>query len=245
MEKKGEPTGRWILRRLRKNFLAGILIVIPLAITVWILWWLFSSVDNLLQEPLIKPIFKREIPGLGFAIFLVLIYITGVVASNYLGKKIVHFFESLLTRVPVFRQLYIGAKQVVEGLSGTGINKAAFREVVFVEFPREGMTTLAFITNEITDKSGKKLYALYIPTAPMPTSGYFEMATEDKITRTDISIDEAMKIVISGGMILPDEITVGKPTVKAPQSIVNIFNSTIKPEGNTHNKHNQTNNKGD
>ncbi len=244
MKKKGESTGHWLLRIFRKNFLAGMLIIIPLAIAVWLLWWVFSSVDNLLQ-PVISAIFGKEIPGLGFAIFLVLIYITGIIASNYLGKKIIRYGEALLTRVPVFRQVYIGAKQVVEGLSGAGMNKAAFREVVFVEFPRDGMTTLAFITNEITDKSGKKLYAIYIPTAPVPTSGYFEMVTEDKIIRTDISIDEAMKIVISSGMILPDKVTVGKPPVKAPQSIVEVFNSAPEPEGTPHNQHNQANNNSD
>lgn len=243
MKKKDESTGHWI-RVFRKNFLAGILLVFPLAIAVWILWWVFSSVDSLIQ-PVIEAIFGRPIQGLGFAIFLVLIYITGVIASNYLGKKIIRFFESLLTRVPVFRQLYIGAKQVIEGLSGAGMNKAAFREVVFVEFPRDGMTTLAFITNEITDKSGRKLFAIYIPTAPVPTSGYFEMVTEDKITRTDIPVDEGIKMVISSGMILPDEVTIGKPPAKAPQSLVDVFYSTTKPESATHDKHNQTNNNSD
>jgi len=236
MKKKDETTGHWLLRVFRRNFLAGILIVVPLAIAVWLLWWLFSSVDNLLQ-PAINAIFGREIPGLGFAIFLVLTYIIGVIASNYLGRKAIRYTESMLTRVPVFKQIYIGAKQVVEGLSGAGMNKAAFREVVFVEFPRDGMTTLAFITNEITDKSGKKLYAIYIPTAPVPTSGYFEMVTEDKITHTDIPVDEGIKIVISSGMILPSEVTTGKQPVKAPKSIVDIFTSTPEPEGTPDDKH--------
>ena len=244
MKKKDESTGRWLIRVFRKNFLAGILVIVPLAVAVWLLWWLLSNVDNLLQ-PLIEAVFKRHIPGLGFVIFLALIYIAGIIASNYLGKKIIRFFESLLTRVPVFRQIYIGAKQVVEGLSGVGMNKAAFREVVFVEFPRDGMTTLAFITNEMTDKSGGKIFAIYIPTAPVPTSGYFEMVTEDKITRTDISVDEGIKMVISSGMILPNDVTTGKQPLKAPRSIVNALSSTTKPEGTTHNKHNQTNNKGD
>ena len=236
MKKKSESTGHWLLRVFRKNFLAGILVVVPLAIAVWFLWWLFSSVDNLLQ-PAIKAIFEREIPGLGFAIFLVLTYITGVIASNYLGKKIIRSAESILTRVPVFRQIYIGAKQVIEGLSGAGMNKAAFREVVFVEFPRDGMTTLAFITNEITDKSGEKLYAIYIPTAPVPTSGYFEMVTEDKITHTDIPVDEGLKIVISSGMILPSALTTGKQPLKAPRSIADSFSSAPEPESPTDDKH--------
>lgn len=236
MKKKDETTGHWLIRVFRKNFLAGFLVVVPLAIAVWLLWWLFSSIDNLLQ-PLIELVFKREITGLGFAISLVVIYIVGVIASNYVGKKVIHAAESVLSRVPVFRQIYIGAKQVVEGLSGAGMNKAAFREVVFVEFPRDGMTTLAFITNEITEKSGKKLYAIYIPTAPVPTSGYFEMVTEDKITHTDITVDEGIKIVISSGMILPSEVTTGKQPLKAPRSIVEALTSAPEPESASDDKH--------
>ena len=243
MKKKGESTGHWLIRALRKNFLAGILIVVPLAIAVWILALVFVAIDDILQ-PIIKAIFGQEITGLGFGVAIVLIYITGVIASNYLGKKIIRSVESLLTRVPVFRQLYTGLKQVMEGLSGAGLNKAAFREVVFVEFPREGMTTLAFITNEITDKSGKKLYAIYIPTAPIPSSGYFEMVTEDKITHTDIPVDEGIKIVISSGMILPDRVVTGRPPVEASQSIVEAFASARKPESTPHNQHNQANKDG-
>jgi uncharacterized membrane protein len=237
VKKKEETTGHWLLRTFRKDFLAGMLLIIPLVIAIWILWWLFSGVDNLLQ-PAIEYVFGRQIPGVGFGIFLVLIYITGVIASNYLGNKIVHFSEALLTRVPIFRQLYIGAKQVVEGLSGAGVNKAAFREVVFVDFPRPGMTTIAFITSVLIDKSGQKYYALYIPTAPIPTSGYFEIATEEQIIHTDIPIDEGIKIVISSGMILPDKVSTGKEPVTAPQDLADAFTELIeKQKGSAKNKY--------
>ena len=167
----------------------------------------------------------------GFAIFLVLIYITGVVASNYLGRRVIRFSEALLSRVPIFRQIYIGAKQVVEGLSGKGMNKAALREVVFVEFPRPGMTTIAFVTNVIKDKNGKKYYGLYVPTAPIPTSGYFEIATEEQVIHTNISIDEGIKIVISSGMILPDKVATGKTEVEGePEHLADAFTSLAKPE---------------
>jgi uncharacterized membrane protein len=229
MKNMDKPTGYQFLKVFRRNFVAGILVVVPLVIAAWILWWVFSSVDNMLQ-PVIEGIFGREIQGLGFAIFLVLVYITGIVASNYLGRRVIRFSESLLSRVPVFRQLYIGAKQVVESLSGAGINKAAFREVVFVEFPREGMSTIAFITNEIKDKKGKKYYAIYIPTAPIPTSGYFEIATEEQVIHTDIPIDEGIKIVISSGMILPDKISTTKSPVKAPKYLADAFSLTPDPE---------------
>jgi uncharacterized membrane protein len=237
VKKKDETTGRWLLRTSRKDFLAGLLLIVPLVIAIWILWWLFSGVDNLLQ-PAIEYIFGRQIPGVGFGIFLVLIYITGVIASNYLGKRVVRISEAVLTRVPIFRQLYIGAKQVVEGLSGAGMNKAAFREVVFVDFPREGMTTIAFITNVLVDKSGKKYYALYIPTAPIPTSGYFEIATEEQIIHTDISIDEGIKIVISSGMILPENVSSREMAVEAPKALADAFTELIQQQkGTAHNEH--------
>lgn len=236
MSKKNEPAGYRVLKVFRKNFIAGLLVVVPLVIAAWILWWVFSSVDNMLQ-PVIEAIFGQEIQGLGFAIFLVLVYITGVVASNYLGKKLIRFSEAVVAKVPIFRQIYTGAKQVVEGLSGAGVNKAAFREVVFVEFPREGMSTIAFITNEITDKKGKKYYAIYIPTAPIPTSGYFEIASEDQVIHTDITIDEGIKIVISSGMILPDKISTSRSPTKAPQYLADAFSLTPEPESSTQDEH--------
>lgn len=215
MKKEGESSSHWLIRNLRKNFLAGILVVVPLVIAVLILAWLFTNVDNILQ-PLIKTIFGREITGLGFVITLVLIYIVGAMASNFIGHRIIRSGESLLARVPLFRQVYTGAKQVIVGLSGTGLNKAAFREVVFVEFPREGMQTIAFVTNELTNKAGDKLLTIYIPTAPIPTSGYFEIVTEDKITRTDITVDEAMKMIISSGMVSPAVLDIKKTEEKQP-----------------------------
>jgi uncharacterized membrane protein len=207
MSKEGESVGHQIIRAMRKHFLAGILVVVPLAIAVLILVWVFTAIDDVLQ-PIIKGIFGRPVPGLGFGVAIVLVYIVGIIASNFIGKRVIRFGESLLERVPMFRQLYTGAKQVVHGLSGAGVDKAAFREVVFVEFPREGMKTVAFVTNELLDKSGKKLLMIYIPTAPIPTSGYFEIVTEDKVIRTDVSVDEAMKMIISSGMIAPDEIDI-------------------------------------
>ncbi|MEE8204587.1 MAG: DUF502 domain-containing protein [Dehalococcoidales bacterium] len=213
MKKEGESSGHWLLRNLRRNFLAGILVVVPLGIVVFILVWFFVNVDNILQ-PIIKTIFGNEIIGLGFAVSLILIYLIGLFASNIVGQKLISFGESILAKVPVLRQIYTGAKQVIASLSGTSLNKAAFREVVLVEFPRAGMKTIAFITNEVKDKSGQKLLMIYIPTAPVPTSGYFEIVTEDMVTRTDIGVDEAMQMVISSGMSSPAVIDTKMPPKK-------------------------------
>lgn len=218
MKKEGKSSRHWLIKNLRKNFLAGLLVAVPIGIVILILTWFFTTIDSLLQ-PVIKAVFGQEFIGLGFIISLVLIYVGGVLANNIVGRRLINFGESILARVPVLRQLYSGSKLVIAGLSGTGLDKAAFREVVLVEFPRQGMKTIAFITNEIKNKSGKKLLTIYIPTAPVPTSGYFEIVSEDMVIRTDIPVDEAMQMVISSGMISPAELdTEGTPKGKKSSS---------------------------
>jgi uncharacterized membrane protein len=192
------------LKLLRNRFLSGLLILTPLVAAILILYWIFSRLDNIVQ-PLIELVAGQRIPGLGFVIIIVLIYIVGIVAKNYVGRHVVQFFEKIISNIPAIRQIYTGAKEVIEMLSGTGLNKAAFREVVLVQFPRPGMSTMAFITNETTDSSGHKLYAIFIPTPPIPTGGYFEIVPEDRLTHTRISVDQGFKSVISCGIILPDD----------------------------------------
>jgi uncharacterized membrane protein len=215
MRKENESFGRWLYRVIRRHFLAGILVVVPIGVVILVLVWFFTSIDNILQ-PLIKTIFGQEIIGVGFAFTLVLIYLGGIVAENFIGRRLIRFGESTLEKVPLLRQLYSGSKNVLAGLSGTGLNKAAFREVVLVEFPREGMQTIAFVTNEIKNTAGKTLLNIYIPTAPVPTSGYFEIVSEEKVVRTKIGVDEAMQMIISSGMISPAVIdTLGIPPDEA------------------------------
>ena len=202
-----ESAWRRVMRTIRKHFFAGILVIVPVVAAIAVLYWFFVQVDNILQ-PVIELIFGRRIIGVGFGISVIVIYLTGVLASNLFGRRILLFTESLVTRIPLFRQLYRGFKQVAESLSGYKVKKAAFREVIIVEFPREGMKTLAFITNEIKDEANNTLYAIYVPTAPVPTSGYFEIVTEDKITRTKLTVDEAMRMIMSSGMVAPRKIDV-------------------------------------
>ncbi len=205
-KKPNESAWHWFMGRLRTHFLAGVLVIVPIAASVLILVWVFNTIDNILQ-PIIKEIFGRTITGLGFGVTILLVYIVGIIAGNYVGRRLIHLGDSLLKRVPLFRQVYTGAKQVMEGLSGTGaISKAAFREVVLVEFPTQGMLTIAFITNEFTDESGKILYAIYVPTTPVPSSGFSGIIAADKITHTKLTVDEAFKMVISGIMIAPSSL---------------------------------------
>jgi uncharacterized membrane protein len=239
MAKKKESRGHWLIRNLRNNFLAGFLVVIPLAVAIYVIIWLFIKIDNILQ-PVITNVITyfnpayNEIRGLGFVAAVLIIYLVGVITSNYLGKKMVNFSEKVINKVPVFKQLYNGVKQVIEGLSGAGMNKAAFREVIFVEFPRKGMLAPAFITNEFKGASGEKLFGVYIPTSPVPTSGYFEIVYENDIIHTDLKIDDCIKMVVSGGMIIPDSVLCGKTLLKAPEDIARAMNLVPNPENKTH-----------
>ncbi|MFC2039019.1 DUF502 domain-containing protein [Chloroflexota bacterium] len=197
-----ESTWHRIIRTMRRHFLAGILMIVPLVATIAVLVWFFVNVDNILQ-PAIQLVFGRRIVGVGFGIAVIFIYITGIIASNIFGRRILRFGETIVTKIPLFRQIYRGFRQVVDGFSGYKVKTAAFREVVLVDFPREGMKALAFITNEIVDENGKPLFTIFVPTTPIPTSGYFVIVTEDMLTRTSLTVDEAMKMIISSGMVAP------------------------------------------
>ena len=200
-----ESVWRKIIRVMRNHFIAGVLVVVPIGASIAILAWLFVNIDNILQ-PVIQLIFGRRIVGVGFGITIVVIYIIGVVASNIVGRRIIRYGESLVSRIPLFRQIYRAFKQVVDSLSGYNVKRASFREVVIVEFPREGMKALAFITNEVTDQNGQTLYSIFVPTTPIPTSGYYILVAEDMITRTTLTVDEAMKMIMSSGIVSPTKI---------------------------------------
>ncbi len=193
----------WLLRKLRAHFLAGILITVPLGLTVWILVQIFNWIDGFLQ-PVIEPIFGHEIPGIGFGITIVLIYLVGVIASNVLGRRLLRYGESLLQKVPVARHLYTGIKQILQSFSDPG--RTGFMQVVLIEFPRKGTRTLGFVTNESSDESGRKLLNVFVPTSPNPTSGFLQIIEEGEVIRTDMSVDDALKMVVSGGRISPKEV---------------------------------------
>jgi uncharacterized membrane protein len=158
--------------------------------------WIFITVDNILQ-PVISAIWGRTVPGVGFGVTMVLIYLVGLITSNFLGKKLLYFGEAVLARVPIVSWLYINIKQIIESLSAPG--KTGFTRVVLVEFPRKGIKAIGFVTNELTDESGEKLLYIFVPTSPNPTSGFLQIAREEEVFRTDMSVDDALRMVISAG----------------------------------------------
>lgn len=196
----GKVSKDGLVKTLRRQFIAGIIVVVPLGATILILVWIFNSIDNLLQ-PVITNIWGRTIPGVGVGVTVVLIYIAGVIATNVLGKRLISYGNSLIAKVPVFRQLYNGIKQIVDSFSAP--DKTGFMQVVLVEFPRKGMRAIGFVTNEFTDKSGQKLLNILIPNAPNPMSGFLQIVKEEEVVRTKVSVDEALKMIVSAGRMTP------------------------------------------
>ena len=194
---------RYFLRKLRNQFLTGIFVVVPIGIVILILVWVFVSIDGI-REPIVRAIFGHQIPGVGFVFTLLLIYLIGLAASNFIGKRLIIYSEAVLSKVPVVWQLYSSIKQILESFRSS--RNSGFMRVVLVEFPRKGMRTIGFITNESTDSSGRKLLNVFIPTAPNPTSGFLQIAREEDVIRTDIPVDDALKMVISAGKFSPKEI---------------------------------------
>lgn len=191
-------------RKLRTQFLAGVLVVVPIIVAVYILRWLFITVDGILQ-PATQSLLGYTIPGLGIAITLVVIYLTGVVAASVVGKRLIDYIESLLARVPLFRYLYTSIRQIMQSFTTSGESK--FLQVVLVEFPKKGMRAIGFVTREARTESGERLLSVFIPTSPNPTSGYLEIVKESDVIRTNISVDDALKVVLSAGKVSLKEIT--------------------------------------
>ena len=185
-------------KRVRDHLVAGILVVVPIGATVLILKWLFESVDSILQ-PIIRTFMGRPVYGLGFAITLLIIYFSGLAVTHLGARRFIQYVESALSRVPVVRPMYYGIKQILESFAAP--RETGFMQVVLVEFPRKGIRTLGFITNEEFDATGQKLLNVFIPTAPNPTSGFLEIMREEEVLRTDIPVDDALKMIVSAGRI--------------------------------------------
>lgn len=194
---------------MRRYLVAGLLVWIPLAVTLLIIKFLVDLMDQtllLLPEGL-QPqnLLGFRIPGLGLVLTVVVVFVTGIVVANLLGQQMVRFGERLLARIPVVRSIYASVKQVTETLfSSSG---RSFRKVVLVEFPRAGAWSLAFQTGdgaeEICRKTGKAIANVFVPTTPNPTSGFFIMVPREHIIELDMSVDEGLKMLLSVGVVRP------------------------------------------
>ncbi len=192
------------LKKLRAIIIAGLVVTVPIGLTVWVLVWLFESIDKLLR-PLTVYVFGHEVVGIGFAGIVVLVLLVGIIATNVIGRRIVRWGEGLLGKVPISRVLYVAVKQVLQSFADP--QKTGFMQVVMVQYPRKDIYAIGFITNIHTDEQGKKLVNVFIPTSPNPTTGFLQILDETEVIHTSLTIEEGLKMVVSAGRISPAEVS--------------------------------------
>lgn len=195
---------------MRKYFVTGLLILVPLAITLWVLNLIVSTMDkSLLLLPMAwrpEALFGFAIPGLGTILTLLIIFLTGLATRNFIGKKVVAIWDAVLRRIPVFNVIYSSVKQVSDTLFSSSGN--AFRKALLVQYPRQGSWTIAFMTGvpggDVRNHLLGDYVSVYVPTTPNPTSGFFLMVPRADAIELDMSVDEALKYIVSMGVVTPD-----------------------------------------
>jgi uncharacterized membrane protein len=194
---------------IRRYFVAGLLFWVPIVVTVLIVRFLVNILDKslLLVPAKYQPetLLGFTLPGLGVLLALVIVFLTGVIVANLLGRQLLRLWEAILARIPVVRSIYSGAKQVMETLI-TGSGKS-FREVVMLEYPRKGLWTLAFVTGNaipaVKEKISDDAISIYVPTTPNPTSGFFLMVSASEVVPLGISVEDGLKLILSTGVLQP------------------------------------------
>jgi len=196
---------------VRKYLITGLLIWIPLVITIWVLKLVVDTLDQSLL--LLPPQWRTEsflgfhVPGLGVILTLVIVFVTGVLATNFLGARLVHLWHEILHRIPVVNSIYSSVKQISDTLfSSSG---QAFRKALLVQWPREGMWTIAFLTGvpggDVVKHLPGDYVSVYVPTTPNPTGGYFVMVPRKDVIELAMSVDSALKYIISMGVVSPGQ----------------------------------------
>ena len=194
---------------MKRYLVAGLLIWLPLGVTLMVVKLLVNWLDGVL---LLVPEHYRpdrllgfHIPGLGVLLSVLVVLLTGVLVANFFGRRLIAAWEKLLSRIPFVRSIYSASKQLAETMFSD--SSQSFRKVVLVEWPRKGMWTLAFQTGidvgEAQEKTGRQVVNLYVPTTPNPTGGYFVMAPREEVLELDMSVDEGLKMLLSMGAVVP------------------------------------------
>jgi uncharacterized membrane protein len=200
------------LTSLRSTFLRGIGVLIPLGLTYWFFQALLNAIDGILS-PLFAQWLGLHIPGVGFVAMVLIILLVGLLTRNLIGRLVLAWFEDLVRSIPVVRSVYTAIKDLV-GAFGMGGKGKTFQQVVMTEYPRKGLYCIGFVTNEMSysQTGGVKqdFLNVYIPNPPNPTSGFLVLIPRDEAIHLDLSIEEGLKLVLSGGIVIPEHLT-GRP----------------------------------
>ncbi len=190
-----------MLKVLRNYFLTGLLLILPLLISIILLIWGFNQVDAILGR-----FFPSQIKGVGFVTLMCLIMLAGILAQNFIGKKLIAFGERLLSKIPIINGVYDTTKQIAQSFSNT--DKSAFRKVVLVQYPRQGIYSVGFLTGDSPKKAsllaGEELLNVFIPTVPNPTTGFLIFVPVKEVTFLEMSVEDGFRMLISAGVVKVD-----------------------------------------
>ena len=198
---------RWIRRR----FVVGFLVVLPLVITIFFARFIFGLLDRWFL-PISERIFGVEVPGIGFILFMIALFALGILATNILGGRLLDFFERQVAGIPLLSPVYQGARQITEAIQIRGTTD--FRKVVLLDFPREGLRSVGFVTREFAGPTAfcdEPASLVFVPTTPNPTTGFLVALPNREIQVLDITVEQGVKLLISGGLLTPVQLRQGRP----------------------------------
>ncbi len=199
-----------LLHRLRNYFITGLVVAAPIGITVYLAWIFIDSIDKTVSAIIPDRFYPQTylpfgLPGLGVVIAVVFLTLLGAIATNFFGRALLSFGESLLDRMPIIRSIYSTLKQIFETVVST--NSGSFKDVVLVEYPRKDIWAIAFVTSEtkgeIQDRTIEDVVNVFLPTTPNPTSGFLLFVPKKDLIYLDMTVDDGMKYVISAGLVVP------------------------------------------
>lgn len=216
MEEKKLGVFAQFKKAVRKRMLTGLLLILPVYVTFFVVKFLFSFIGGTLA-----PVIKKFLQFLGVALpkttldefiitffglvlTFIALYFIGIFAANFVGKAIINYFENLLTKTPVIRNIYSSVKQIIHAVTLPG--KQAFKRVVLVDFPKAGTKSIGFVTGSTQHNIEKKLLTVFIPTTPNPTTGFLIFTPEEDVIDSNLTVEEAFKILFSGGVLTPRDI---------------------------------------
>lgn len=193
------------LKEIRRIFVYGLVVSLPALITIYVLVFTFNVIDSVLGG-LFRLYLGRTIPGLGFLVTIALIFAVGLAASNVFGSKLLRLVETMFARLPLVKPVYSAIQQLIDAFSAQ--RKNVFESVAMLEYPRKGVYALGFVTGkgagEVQDKTSREVVAVFLPTTPNPTSGFLLLVPREELTPLDMSVEEALKLIISGGVVVPE-----------------------------------------
>ncbi|HIE06056.1 MAG TPA: DUF502 domain-containing protein [bacterium (Candidatus Stahlbacteria)] len=190
--------------RYRRIFLTGIVVLLPIFLTIFLFWFVIDKLGNLFRSLFNAIPVVGQLPGvviviIGLFVLTILVFLVGLFVQSLIGKKLLEGTEKLFNRLPIFRDIYNATRDLTQTLL---VKRSSFRKVVLIEFPRKGVYTIGFVTNE-GEIRGKEVYYIFVPTTPNPTSGWLCIFRRKDVIEVDLTINEGLKLVISGGMSLP------------------------------------------